>query len=167
MKQISIHENGIYMVLEVNSENEIKLLHFSALPFAETSIPIEAEKNGFRLVEINVSGLDRPLERHGTKYIVTAPGYRMKYENHRDYRNELGRKLELVSFDTGTGIRVTSHFQFYKDISVVRSWSEVENAGQETQTLEYVSSFNLNGIEKEGLLDRDDKMALKIPHNSW
>ncbi|ADL52223.1 glycoside hydrolase family 36 protein [Clostridium cellulovorans] len=167
MNLITINENNINMVLEITKENEVKLLHFSALPFDERDILAERQKVGFRLVEINISGLDRPLERHGTKYIVTAPGYRMKYDSHKDYYNELGRKLEIVTFDYETGIYVTSHFQFYKEISVVRSWSEVINKGKETQTLEYISSFNLTGIEKEGILDRDEKMSLKIPHNSW
>ncbi len=31
------------------------------------------QKEGFRLVEVVVSGLDKPLGRHGTKYIVIAP----------------------------------------------------------------------------------------------
>lgn len=167
MGLININENKINMVLEITKENELKLLHFSVLPFNENDILNEEQKSGFRLVEINLSGLDRPLERHGTKYIVTAPGYRMKYYNHKDYCNDLGRKLEITTFDVETGIYVTSHFQFYDNISVVRSWSEVINKGEEIQTLEYISSFNLTGIEKEGILKRDDKMSLKIPHNSW
>lgn len=167
MKLININENKINMVLEITKEDEVKLLHFSVLPFNEKDILNEEQKSGFRLVEINISGLDRPLERHGTKYIVTAPGYRMKYDNHKDYRNDLGRKLEITTFDLETGIYVISHFQFYDNISVVRSWSEVTNKGEEVQTLEYISSFNLTGIQKEGILKRDDKMSLKIPHNSW
>ena len=35
----------------------------------------------FRFVEINLSGYDRPYERHGNKYIVTAPGWHMRYES--------------------------------------------------------------------------------------
>lgn len=167
MGLINIKENKINMVLEITKENEVKLLHFSVLPFNENDTLNEEQKSGFRLVEINLSGLDRPLERHGTKYIVTAPGYRMKYDNHNDYRNNLGRKFEITTFDFETGIYVISHFQFYDNISVVGSWSEVTNKGKEIQTLEYISSFNLTGIEKEGILKRDDKMSLIIPHNSW
>ena len=29
---------------------------------------------GFRFIEMQLSGYDRPYERHGNKYIVTAPG---------------------------------------------------------------------------------------------
>lgn len=166
MSLIEINENKLNMVLEITEQKEVKLLHFSALPFCPEKIT-GAQKVGFRLVEVNLSGLDRPLERHGTKYIVTSPGYRLKYRSHLDTRNELGRRLGIVTFDEETGLVVTSHFQFYDGISVVRCFTEVENTGSEPQCLEYLSSFNLNGIEKEGILPRDEKMKLFIPHNSW
>lgn len=167
MERLQIRENGIYFVLEITDDNEAKLLHFSSLPFQESLIRDEYEKTGFRLVEIALSGLDRPEERHGSKYTVTAPGYRMKYAEHKDYRNKDGRKLEIVTKDDRTGIFVTSHFQFYDGIAVVRCHTTVENRGEETQILEYVSTFNLNGIEKEGILPRDEKMRLAVIHNSW
>lgn len=166
-KQIQIDECGLHLVFEISSENELKFLHFSAMPFDPSTILNEEQKTGFRLVEINLSGYDRPLERHGTKYIVTAPGYALKYVSHKDFRNELGRKLEFTTYDPVTNVQVVSHFQFYQGISVVRSWSEVSNLGTEMQTLEYISSFNLNGIEKEGILPQDEKMNVLIPHNSW
>ncbi|MDF2589632.1 MAG: glycoside hydrolase clan [Anaerocolumna sp.] len=167
MSFIEIFENKINMVLEITKDNEVKLLHFSALPFDDTCILREDSKRGFRLVELQLSGYDRPEERHGTKYIVTAPGYKLKYHNHKDYRNEIGRKLEIITVDHDTNVYVTSHFQFFDGISVVRSWSEIVNNGNEVQGLEYISSFNITGIEKEGLKSRDDKMVLRIPHNSW
>ena len=145
----------------------MKLLHFSALPFHEEDIKAPNTEDGFRLVEMNLSGYDRPGERHGNKYIYTAPGYRLKYESHKDYRNELGRKLEFVLYDEETQVYVTNHMQFYDGISIVRCHNVVENKGDEMQTLEMISSFNYTGIEKEGLLPRDEKMSLKIPHNSW
>lgn len=176
MKRIEIYENGIYLVFEINDRQEIKLLHFSPLPFDEEDIePFCKEKgfaifektNGFRLVELQVSGLDRPGERHGNKYIVTAPGYRLKFEDIRDLNNDLGRKLEIVCFDEPTGLRTVSHIQFYRGISAVRCWTEVTNNGTENWTLEYLSSFALTGIEKEGLKSQDEKMRIGVCHNSW
>lgn len=167
MNLIEVKENDINLVLEINEQNEVKLLHFSANPFEMKNITAQNGTLGFRLVEVMVSGQDRPGERHGTKYIVTAPGYRLKYKSHKDIRNELGRKLEIITEDKITGLEVTSNFQFYNGISVVRSWTEVKNVGIEAQGLEYVSSFALTGIEKEGLLSQNEKMELFIPHNSW
>ncbi|MGB4659189.1 MAG: glycoside hydrolase family 36 protein [Mobilitalea sp.] len=167
MSRIVIEENKIHVVLDITKEGQIKLLHFSALPFYEEDILVKGELAGFNLVEVEIAGLDRPLERHGNKYIASAPGYRMKYESHKDYRNEIGRKLEITTYDAETGIYVISHLQFFDDISVVRSHSEVINKGDREQTLTYISSFNYTGIEKEGILQRDDKISVRICHNSW
>lgn len=167
MKRIEIAENGINMLFEVNAENEVKLLHFSALPFCEKDIVSAEGTAPFTAVEVMATGLDRPGERHGAKYVRTAPGYRLKLKEFKDYRNETGRKLELAQFDAPTGLEVSSHYQFYDGISIVRAWTEVVNLGQEEQGLEFVSSFCINGIEKEGLLSSDDKLELRIPHNAW
>lgn len=167
MKRIHINENQISFVLEIDDNNEAKLLHFSALPFNEKDITSRSGTLGFRLVEVNISGLDKPLERHGNKYIVTSPGYRLKFKDFKDTGNQLGRKLEIVTFDEDTGLEVVSHFQFYNGISVARTWTTVTNNGNDDVTLEYVSSFALTGIEKEGLLSQDEKMSLKVCHNSW
>ncbi len=167
MRRIEICENGLHMVWEITDSNEIKLLHFSALPFSETDLTSDTGTQSFYPVEILVSGQDRVGERHGSKYIQTSPGYRMKYKDFKDYRNEKGRKLEVTTEDKETGILAVSHVQFYDGIAVIRSWTEVTNAGEEPQGLEYVSSFALNGIEKEGMKDFDDKLKLYIPHNAW
>lgn len=164
MKLTEINENGLKLVFGLEDSGEIKLLHFSALPFDETKL---GNTERYRVAEIMISGEDRPLERHGNKYVSTSPGYRMKLREFRDKRNEMGRKLEIVMFDDISGIESTSHLQFYDGTRVIRSWTELRNCGTEAQGLEYVSSFSLTGIEKEGLLPPDDKMKLHIPHNSW
>ena len=92
------------MVYEITDENEIKLLHFSNLPFDENDINSCEGTASFRPVEVLLSGLNRPGERHGTKYTYTAPGYRLKYKDMKDYRNETGRKLEILMEDKPTYI---------------------------------------------------------------
>lgn len=167
MQRMQLLENGIHMVWEITDRQEVKLLHFSALPFQEETIKNEDEKAGFRLVELALSGLDRPEERHGIKYTVTAPGYRMSYVSHKDEYNTIGRKLEIVTKDEETQVFVTTHFQFFNGIAIAKTWSVVENKGEEVQGVEYISSFNLNGIEKEGLLPNDEKMEVSVIHNAW
>lgn len=166
-KVFKIHENGIYMVWKIREDGGVRLLHFSALPFDEKTLKNDYEENGCRLVELEAAGYDRPEERHGTKYIVTAPGYRMKYVSHKDERNETGRKLEICTADEESGLQAINHFQFFDAIAVVRCWCEVENTGTEVQTLEYVSTFNLNGVEKEGILTPDEKIRIGVVHNAW
>ncbi len=167
VKMYEIEENGIHMVLGVCQDGCAKLLHLSKLPFVPESIQAPTLEGAFNLCEINLSGYDRPLERHGTKYIVTAPGYRMKYREHTDSRNDIGRLIQVVLQDEESGIEVVCSYQFYDGIAAIRTWSEVKNQGNEVQTLEYISTFNYTGIEKEGLLPQDDKLKLYIPHNSW
>ncbi|SEK85854.1 glycoside hydrolase family 36 protein [Ruminococcus albus] len=167
MKRIQIFENGINVVFEITDEKMVKLLHFSALPFDESTMTSRTGNAGFSLVELQISGIDRPGERHGNKYIITAPGYRLEYKDFKDTNNSLGRKLEIICFDEETGLETVSHMQFYTGARVVRTWTDVNNCGTENWTLEYVSSFSLTGIEKEGLLPQDDKMRVGICHNSW
>ena len=112
MKVFKIQENGINMVWKVADTGCVRLLHFSALPFDERTIVDEYEEQGFKLLELEAAGYDRPDERHGTKYIVTAPGYRMQYADHKDYRNETGRKLEITHRIRNPGCRQSTIFSF-------------------------------------------------------
>ena len=48
MKRIEIKENNLNMVYEITDENEIKLLHFSNLPFDENDIKTSSEDNTSR-----------------------------------------------------------------------------------------------------------------------
>ncbi len=167
MKRIEIYENGIYLVLEIDDENRVRLLHFSAVPFDESTLTSRTGTFGFNLAEVQMSGIDRAGERHGNKYIVTSPGSTLRFSDFVDTCNQIGRKLEITQLDEGTGTKVVSHFQFYNGISVARAWTEVINLGEEEQTLEYASSFCLTGIEKEGVLPQDDKIRIGVCHNSW
>ncbi|MGN0633517.1 MAG: glycoside hydrolase family 36 protein, partial [Oscillospiraceae bacterium] len=167
MKRIEVFENGIYFVLEIDDEKRARLLHFSPLPFDEKTLTSRSGTFGFNLCEVQMSGIDRAGERHGNKYIVTAPGYTLKFIDLSDTCNQIGRKLEITQFDEGTGTLVVSHFQFYNGISAARTWTVVTNTGSEPQTLEYVSSFCLTGIEKEGILPQDEKIEIGVCHNSW
>lgn len=167
VKLIEISENGIQAVFGVCPDGCAKLLHLSKLPFLPERIQAETLDGAFNLCEINLSGYDRPLERHGTKYIVTAPGYRMKYKSHEDSRDEVGRLLKFVLEDKESGIEVICNYRFFDGIAAIRTWCEVVNVGSQTQTLEYISTFNYTGIEKEGIAPRDEKMRVMIPHNSW
>ena len=97
----------------------------------------------------------------------TSPGYRLVLKEFRDDRNAAGRKIEVETQDEETGLVVTSHYQFYDGIAVVRAWTTLYNGGKEDLGIEYVSSFAITGIEKEGIRLPEDKLELWIPHNGW
>ena len=175
MELIRIFENGIHMVFEKSADGGCKLLHFSALPFDESSLvhrhgrfpnaPIDTTR--FTMLEINVSGQNKAGERHGSKYVSSCPGDRMQLTEFIDTRNELGRKLEVRMHDDICGLNTVTHYQFYTGIQTVRCWTDVTNVGTQPQGLEYVSSFTYTGVDKEGILNADDKMRVWYPHNGW
>ena len=169
---IRIEEDGIYLVFGVTKENQLKLFHFSAKPLSEQEEKKLTEnetflQEGFQLVQVNFSGYNRPYEKHGNKHIVTAPGYMLTFVDMKDERNETGRVLTFIQKDEETGARVVTTWQFYQGTSTIRMQNEVINEGNETQTLEYISSFYYLGIEKEGEMSSDDKMQLTFAHNGW
>lgn len=171
MKRFCIDENDIQMIFEVSDNNQIKLLHFSSLPLNEADFT-EPVEEPFTVAELQVSGLNKPGQRFGTSYVRTGPGSRLIFKDFIDRRNDIGRAITVVTMDDPdaedcTALEVHSHYQFYNGISVVRAWTEVINKGNEACGLEYVSSFALAGVEKEGLGEFDKKLTLWIPHNSW
>lgn len=109
MEYVNIHENDIYIVFGITEKKQLKLLHFSAKPFCEDDLckfgrECKEEDLGrkeqfieeaFQLVQVSLSGYDRPYEKHGNKHIVTAPGYLLTYEGMQDEENKTGRRLTL------------------------------------------------------------------------
>lgn len=167
MKEIRIEENELYINWRIEDNGEIKLLHFSAKPFCREDVAPESIPERFPFIGMNLSGFDRPYERHGNGYSVTAPGYRMKYAGHTDREEEQGRLLIIHTVDEQTQVHLFSYLQFYRGLPVVRIWHKAENQGKNAQTLEYLGNFYYEGLEKEGDLPRDEKMQVWIPHNSW
>ena len=160
---IMINENNLRLLIRVTAEKDVRLLDFSPSSFPLQLPAPEAEKD-FRLVEIQCSG-ENNHHSHNLKHIGTMPGSRLVYKTHRDYRAPQGRKLEIEMDDAG--LLVIVHFQFYDGIPVVRAWTEIRNQSATARGLEYVSSFALTGISKEGLLPWDQKSRLYIPHHTW
>lgn len=85
--------NGIHIVFGVTKEKALKLFHFSSAPFDAENLcrkpdnwwPMEGMREAqieesFQLVQVNFSGYNRPYEKHGNKYIVTAPGFMLKFD---------------------------------------------------------------------------------------
>lgn len=164
-KLIEIAENGLYLTIEITKEQDVHLLHFGAVPLKAGMIA-EKKKPGFRLLELQLSGEDRD-EYHGRTHRASYPGLRMVYKGHNDNRNELGRKLEITLTDPATGIQAVQHFQFYKGVKVVRCWTVLRNEGKAEVGVEYISTFALTGVDKEGSSDRSDKMEVTLAHSGW
>ncbi|BBI32739.1 glycoside hydrolase family 36 protein [Cohnella abietis] len=163
-QNISICENGLYLDIEITESKDVRLLHFSPFPLKIQELGTEEARRRFRIVEIQTTGEDQD-DHHGSKYTGTLPGNRLKYMSHNDLRNEQGRKLEIAMKDEG--ILVTVHYQFYNDIPVIRAWTEITNVSDSSVGLEYVSSFALTGIAKEGSNSWEAKSRLHVSDNTW
>ncbi len=165
MTTLDIHENGLYLVIEIRDDGDVRLMHFSCLPYGKKE---NWGKDRYQtLVEVQLSGQDRPGERQGNKFEITSPGNRLKYLSHTDFRNQTGRLITVTQEDPETKVQVTSFLQFMGELPIVRSWSEIVNCGTEEQGLEYLSSFVLSDIMKEGVKPYGDKLSVKVPNNSW
>ncbi|NLE24249.1 MAG: alpha-galactosidase [Clostridiaceae bacterium] len=160
--QINIYENGISLDIEITEDKDVRLLHLGSDERKPREDP-ECYKN-YRLVEIHESGMNQDAH-HGSKHIGSCPGYLLKYYTHRDYRNEYGRKLEIVQ--QYEGVFVTSHIQFFDQISVIRSWTEIKNESSLNHPIEYISSFALTGISDVNPGPRDKGVIMHIPHSTW
>lgn len=164
-KLITINENGLHLVVEITEEKDVRLLHFGAQPFREKDV-LEQHKPGFRLMELQLSGEDR-AEYHGRTHRASYPGLRMVYDGYTDASNELGRKLEISLLDPVTGTCAVQHYQFYNGIGTMRCWTVLKNTGDQEIAVEYISSFALTGVDKEGTRDRNDKIEVSLAHSGW
>ncbi|MEC0167297.1 glycoside hydrolase family 36 protein [Paenibacillus graminis] len=164
-KLIEIAENGLYLTIEITGEQDVRLLHFGAAPLQDGVIA-EKNKPGFRLLELQLSAEDRD-EYHGRTHRASYPGLRMEYAGHKDSRNALGRKLEICLVDPVTGVRAEQHLQFYTGVQTVRCWTVLKNTGTDEAAVEYVSTFALTGVDKEGSGGRNDKIEVTIAHSGW
>ena len=151
---------GLFLDIEVSDEGEVFLLNLGS-----RKLPPPEEKSWYRLIEVQMAGFNQD-HHHGNKKAGTQPGSLFRYRDHRIYDNAYGRKVEIrQTYET---LEVITHLQFFKEIAVVESWSEIINHGDETAAaLEYFSSFSLTGLNRENGRPRDEGAFVYIPHNTW
>lgn len=150
---LDFSQNGLFIVFEITEDNKVILNHFSFLPPSNK----EKIKANSLISDVAIFGSNQN-GRFGTKHIGESEETSLKYQKHNYYENEYGNKLEFLL--SNSSIDVVVHYQFYKDISVVRSWKTVTNNSKEIVGLEYVPSLSYTGIS-------EDNLKLYIPHNSW
>ena len=165
-QRLAFFESGLSCIFSITEDGDVRLVHFSAEPHAAGDFDDSERWQAFRLVELQVTG-ENHEEPHDLKHIGTQPGKRLKYQRHSETPTEKGRTLELVLADGSTGLLVTYYMQFFTGIPVVRCWTTVTNRGSEAVGLEYLSSFALTGLADGGIQNWQEKMRLRVPHNTW
>ena len=159
---IDFNENGIFLGVLVTADGDVRLLALSPRPPSQP--PAEEIARAFRIVEVHESGQNLN-DHHGSKHTGSSPGSLLRYVSSRNTRNQFGRKLEITQ--QHEGLLVTSHLQFFDEIPVVRSWTELENRGDGDRPIEYVSSFALTGLSRGSRGPRDRNAIVRIPHSTW
>lgn len=151
---LDFSQNNLKMTFEITDKNSVALKYLST---TENACSGEKSLRWCPVTEVHLSGENQD-DHHGAKHTCTYGGLNLKYESHNYYETQDGNKLEFnLSTDK---IKVVAHYQFYNDISAVRSWTTVTNVSKENIGLEYVSSFAYTGLPME-------KATLIIPHNAW
>lgn len=93
----------------------MRLLHFSSLPFDESTHKHLEQRKRAHLVEIQATGENQD-DHHGMKHTRTNPGFLLEFKKYRDCRNEFGRKLEIELEKKGFNVGVKSAGFMYRTI---------------------------------------------------
>ncbi len=160
---LNFEEKNINMLFEITKESQLLLLSCSnkKREFKEN----DEAYNVCSALAIHLAG-ENPDDHHGAKHTGTSCEKTLKYINHSYYKNEFGNKLEFIL--KNDKINVVINYQFYNDISVVKSWTDVYNISKETVGLEYVSTFAFTGLcDNTDGKTANEKLEIYIPHNSW
>lgn len=163
---ININENGLYAVLKVTEEKDIRLLHLSDTPAPIFSDLDEYYDSNQRLVEVKFSG-ENVVKHHGPRQIGGLPGYRLIYQTHTEVYNNFGKYIEFHLEDPLTKVKVIVSWQFYNQVKTLKTWTTIVNDGNKLVGLEHISSFYFSNFDKEGLHLRNEKIKVYFPHSSW
>lgn len=163
MQRIDISENGINASFSINDDKVFRLLYMGVGNYDENPIPLESQGH-LNAVEVAMTGANTDAH-HGAKHLHHLCPTRPLYDSHTDTRNNFGR---LLSFVLKTAVlKITVNYQFYDGISVVSSYTEVENISEEAVGIEYISSFCLGGLAYGDQNNVADRFELFVPHNAW
>ena len=159
---IKLLENGIHLHIHITDEGDVRLYNFGIEE--QKSKPAGDSAKKYRLVEVHESGRNQN-DHHGSKHTGSSPGGQLKYRDHSSQRNESGLLFTLVQ--EHEGLLVTSHIQFYDNIPVIRTWTDLKNDGLSSRSVEFVSSFAYTGLSGGAGEERGRDSFISLPHNTW
>jgi alpha-galactosidase len=163
MPMIEIREGPLHLVLLTGGDAPVRLLHLASIPFDPATVPT-GRSWAYRLVEVRAAGEDHDYIEAG-RYAGSGLGGRLRYLSHVEEAAPLGRRLVVEQHDPVTGLRVASTLVIGD--GVVESFTNIENHGSGSVTIEAVSSFFLVGATKEGRAPRGQRAAVHTPRNGW
>jgi alpha-galactosidase len=117
-------------------------------------------------VELQVTGMNWNTH-HAKKLIGGEPGTQLKYLGQQAVESKLGEHQVLLLQSPETGLRVESHYEFFKDIPVVRRWTRLVNQGQSPVGIEHASSAMIYNFANYGTNPLEEKLRIDYANNSW
>ncbi|ADI12896.1 alpha-galactosidase [Streptomyces bingchenggensis BCW-1] len=119
------------------------------------------------LVEIQTTDSGR-IGTSGKRHVDGAASRALRYVGHEEH-SQGGRALRVrMADETGT-LRVTAEYRLVDDLPVLHAEAKVENTGDQSVILEYVSSFVLSNLAHRLPEDRhwEDGLSLWLAANPW
>ncbi len=155
-----INSGGLNFVIDTDDTGRARLIHFSNKPFDRENYKPENYSCFHTLIELHMLGYDIN-DHHASRHTITSPAFQLKYVSHKIEEKENGKILRVNLSDGMTD--VCMNYCFYDNASVVRSFAEITNIGNEEQTIDYVSSFAFFGMAKDNQ-KWDKNTYVSIPH---
>lgn len=162
-QQISVKHDTINFLIGIDNNNDVLLVDCSPKNFNNKFNILS--NNLLSPVELKLCG-ENHNDHHGLKHTNTYGASTLKYIKHDIISTEFGPRLELT-MKNNQGLVVKCCYQFYRNISVIRSWVEVKNEGNNAIGIEYITSFALYAIDKGTLTHWSESSYLHVIHNSW
>ena len=170
---IELLEKDLYVRFEIRDDGIVELNRFRAGRYkphenlepenTQKDCSSEAGKNKtiYPIMEVNVTG-KTTREMHGYKHNAGSASGDFRYVTH--IVNKLPNADELViTLKTEYDVYAYYHMTVYQSAPVVRVYTTLENKGQESLALEYVSSFIYQNVCGEGEKSYFDKTDVYIP----
>lgn len=157
--EIRINFHHLNAVFQVGDSGKVSLLYLGSRDVKPEVAPEKLHL--YSAAEVHVTS-ENQNDHHGARYTGTSGSESLRYVRHNLTENTLGIKLEILLRDDQ--MEAVLHYQFYREISAVRSWIEVKNCSDRNIGLEYLASLSLTGIENGTPFD---EIQVWIPHNYW
>ncbi|MBB1079914.1 alpha-galactosidase [Limosilactobacillus sp. STM2_1] len=164
MKKIEVKTPAASLGFEVLANNKIILSQVNSNDLSTADPQLKDE---MRLVELQLTGEN--IHHKGVGYVETEPGSSLYYVKHQIIEEDNGKTIKIVQEDRNKQIKVISYYRLYTTTAVIRSWVTVENIGNSSLGIEYVSSFALTGINQANDLDGNyaTDNAVYLANNTW
>lgn len=157
---LDLSRPNLSLIFEVTADKIAALRHLSC-----NGVDKDREKKlpYCNVAELQISGGDT-FDIHFAKHTGTWGSRKLRYVSHTCLPYAHGEKLEILLSDGQ--IELTAHYQLYKDIAAIRSWSVVKNVSDHPVGIEYLSSFCYTGFD-DGEGTPNEKLRVYIPHSGW